>query len=453
MARTPPTISPPSAALTLSRAPLLSVEIHVVTPLFGGGALPRAADPTMPIRGSTVRGHLRFWWRACQATRSPTPADLFQAEGAIWGKSHVDGEPIPGPAAIDLAVEVLGAGREVACAEYRRRSDGGWGRRPNWHPGYPPYALFPFQGKPGDPNDPPAGALEGVRFRLTLTAAPHAAARRAELQRAAESAVWAWVTFGGIGARTRRGCGSLFCPDSRFRPAGDLATWLEERSHKKPHEYVAAGQRQLPIPLLAGSACLFGEPLPTLKAWGDAIEPMHQFRQGVGYGRNAGQQPNRPGCSRWPEADTLRQTIPINDPRHPPQHAAKPYYPRVDLGGLPIIFQQMTSRDDDDPRLEAAQAGATRLASPVILKPLAVDENSAVPLALFLNAPHVWDADVPPIRVVHPQLGPAGCTLSAAELFDPGKSASVRPLAGQPTARDGFKRHLRQQWGWREVTL
>lgn len=26
-----------------------------------------------------------------------------------------------------------------------------------------------------------------------------------------EAALWAWINFGGLGARTRRGCGSLYC--------------------------------------------------------------------------------------------------------------------------------------------------------------------------------------------------------------------------------------------------
>jgi CRISPR/Cas system CMR-associated protein Cmr1 (group 7 of RAMP superfamily) len=35
------------------------------------------------------------------------------------------------------------------------------------------------------------------------------------------------------------------------------------------------------------------------------------------------------------------------------------------------------------------------MASPVILKPLAVSEERAVPLVLVLNAPHIWDDGAP----------------------------------------------------------
>ena len=36
----------------------------VITPLFGGGVTPNEKDPVTTVRGSSVRGHLRFWWRA-----------------------------------------------------------------------------------------------------------------------------------------------------------------------------------------------------------------------------------------------------------------------------------------------------------------------------------------------------------------------------------------------------
>lgn len=43
------------------------------------------------------------------------------------------------------------------------------------------------------------------------------------LQEEIETAVWAWVNFGGIGARTRRGCGALFCDELAPASASDLA--------------------------------------------------------------------------------------------------------------------------------------------------------------------------------------------------------------------------------------
>src|SRR5690606_23828924 len=73
------------------------------------------------------------------------------------------------------------------------------------------------------------------------------------------------------------------------------------------------------------------------QAWRAAVELMERFRQGPEFGRNSGQQPNRPGRSRWPEPDTIRDAVGRVD-EHQANHPARPYYPRADLG-LPIVFQ------------------------------------------------------------------------------------------------------------------
>jgi|GEM_PF-3130673 len=41
-----------------------SVTIEVVTPILGGASRTREVDDVDIIRPATVRGHLRFWWRA-----------------------------------------------------------------------------------------------------------------------------------------------------------------------------------------------------------------------------------------------------------------------------------------------------------------------------------------------------------------------------------------------------
>ena len=41
-------------------------QYELITPLFGGGVEPAVADPVTVVRGSEIRGHLRFWWRACR---------------------------------------------------------------------------------------------------------------------------------------------------------------------------------------------------------------------------------------------------------------------------------------------------------------------------------------------------------------------------------------------------
>lgn len=81
----------------------------VITPLFGGGVEAGMNDPTTLIRPSSVRGHLRFWWRATRGARFQTIAELRQREGEIWGTTD-------NPSPISIEVKITNLGEEEACA-------------------------------------------------------------------------------------------------------------------------------------------------------------------------------------------------------------------------------------------------------------------------------------------------------------------------------------------------
>src|SRR5579863_5199518 len=71
-------------------------EYQLITPLYGGGAIPAESDLVTVVRGSEVRGHLRFWWRACRGGKFKDVATMKEAEDAIWGAAYKKGdEPIP----------------------------------------------------------------------------------------------------------------------------------------------------------------------------------------------------------------------------------------------------------------------------------------------------------------------------------------------------------------------
>ena len=63
--RKPPDILPPEI-ITYQSLDLIEQirEYQLITPLYGGGVTPGEFDPLTPVRGSEIRGHLRFWWRA-----------------------------------------------------------------------------------------------------------------------------------------------------------------------------------------------------------------------------------------------------------------------------------------------------------------------------------------------------------------------------------------------------
>src|SRR5579871_1872623 len=163
--------TPDLSLLGKPREPLFDLEISVVTPMFGGSAVVRETDPMMPVRPSSVRGHLRFWWRACQGAAFKDVDDLFKAEEEIWGSTKV-------PTKVHLTVRVQEPGKLKASATYMPNPNkpGTFKTVPVPADGYPVYALFPFQGELTKDKTrveiEPSQALEGVRFTLSIRLAP-----------------------------------------------------------------------------------------------------------------------------------------------------------------------------------------------------------------------------------------------------------------------------------------
>ncbi len=164
---------------------LLELDITVMTAVYGGGAEPGRNDTFDPFRVPSIRGQLRFWWRASLGAQYQTADKLREAESAIWGNTDHSSP-------VKLRILSFKAGVERPAA--RREPDGKW---TNEQPGY---VLFPAQ-----ENRKDVGRIyRGGSFCLEIRAP-----RR--LTDDVDAALWAWLTFGGIGGRTRRGCGALYC--------------------------------------------------------------------------------------------------------------------------------------------------------------------------------------------------------------------------------------------------
>ena len=81
----------------------ISVRLEVVTPILGGGVQTRSVDEIDVIRVPSVRGHLRFWWRALYAWQHPTVQALRKRESTLWGCAATnDG----GRSAIEVRIRV-----------------------------------------------------------------------------------------------------------------------------------------------------------------------------------------------------------------------------------------------------------------------------------------------------------------------------------------------------------
>jgi len=85
MPRTIP-ISPPE--LKTPTLETWTLKLKTITPMFGGSATPREVDQENPVRAASVRGHLRFWWRATAGGQYTSAEKLFEAEEQIWGSAE-----------------------------------------------------------------------------------------------------------------------------------------------------------------------------------------------------------------------------------------------------------------------------------------------------------------------------------------------------------------------------
>ena len=172
-----------------------------------------------------------------------------------------------------------------------------------------------------------------------------------------------WTTFGGIGARTRRGCGSLYC------------------ATLKPINKKEAG----------GMGCelvLQNKPGSALQAWKRAVHTLYEFRQGAYVGRK-----KKYGKSLWPEADAIRKTTNKSSVKHTPKKNTPILFPRA-MFGMPIIFPFKSKSDNGTPpETELLPMKGSelydRLASPLILKPITTGDGNFQPAALLMPYEHL----------------------------------------------------------------
>src|ERR1700728_4762191 len=170
-------------------------QISLVTPLFGGGVEAGMLDESLPIRGTSIRGQLRFWWRIVIGRRFG--AQMWQREEEVFGSTE-----FPSP----LDIRILEQPNVV-------KVDPTYGER------YGPIAYALFSAVENEQQV----MKEGGAFWLQLTWP-----NRTELEnrrkaqnarRRADGKPWlpdtvddiepdslpafrAWCAFGGIGART-----------------------------------------------------------------------------------------------------------------------------------------------------------------------------------------------------------------------------------------------------------
>lgn len=345
----------------------------LVTPMYGGGVEAGKVDEKMPIRATAIRGQLRFWWRLAHRSQFADSQAMFQRERELWGGLG-NAEEL---AASKVVVKVLGVHKLSVepCAVYERNKDGKY--RLNWKPWADSYTMFPAQGKaPGaqDSKNPGKMLKPGAEWdvEVNLPALNELDGKEVEI-----ALKW-WATFGGVGARTRRGLGAV---EVRDKSKNELLRVTEDDIKAMPE-----------------FALKFKRPAATAtEAWKQAVNAMKEFRQAPNVGRNPASKGSRSpaGRSRWPEPDTIREITRLNSGRHPIEHMARGVFPRAAFG-LPIIFHYQGEGEPGDTELAPEKNGQKldRMASPIILRPYPNSDGKWHAAALHLPDDHVWATDI-----------------------------------------------------------
>jgi CRISPR-associated protein Cmr1 len=324
-------------ALPLRREYSIELEVNVMTAVYGGGAEPGFNDSFDPFRIPSIRGQLRFWWRATRGGAFENSEKLRAAEAKIWGDTVQ-------ASAVKLRIMSAKPGVEKPAAKPRPDGRG-------WDDEQPRYVLFPAQ-----ENRRNVGRIyTGGSFRLEVRAPEPLIAD-------VDSALWAWFAFGGIGGRTRRGCGSLYC--NTF-----ANTW-------KPEVMLGESTPRGWPTLRGGTSVIGARNSPWANCWQECVDMLQAFRQ---------DRPRPRARSRWPEPDEIRRIRGVHASNHEPVNPVSGF-PRAALG-LPILYHFKTPEDPEQNTLNVVNDDEVelRMASPVILKPFAVSATEAKPLLLVLN--------------------------------------------------------------------
>jgi CRISPR-associated protein Cmr1 len=357
--------------------------MELITPMFGGGVVTREVDPDFPVRPTSIRGQLEFWWRATAGAKCTDKLELRNQQTFLWGgASGQQGQP----SQVQIRVEVVKVGAATACVEPGKEQDT-FRSMPKWNPPFAgtslSYALFPFQGqlKAGgrEIEVPPAKFVAQLKFRLHVVfpMSPSVA-------EPVETALWAWTNFGGLGSRTRRGCGSIKCKSFMAKNREEFIDKVKMYSSENAVR---------DWPTFAECVLVGKEFDKAINAWDEVIKLYRDYRQGPGLGRNPpGQAPMRPGRSRWPEPESIRRVTKKRSSQHARlNQVPDDAFPRAELG-LPIVFHFKDKGDPEDTTLYPEKAD--RMASPLILKAVALGNGKYVPVIVGLRTKGVQKVEL-----------------------------------------------------------
>lgn len=353
-----------------------SYEIELITPMVGGSAKTGEIDIDFPIRPTAIRGHLRHWWRI---VRGHALGDgMWQREEEIFGSTE-----FPSPLTVRVRpLTEFNDRKKIPFSAISPTSNRG-------------YVLFPTIEKKQDLLAAEYKFQISMRVDSSLYLQSHRAAQNRNRKPIKQlrpdippigddinAAFKAWILFGGVGARTRRGCGSLRVVKE------SIPMFLETTALQLLQDVLRDTSKEFKV-----FQAIKQE--PHLQAWEKVIGLLKSFRQSPPAQRGAPRK-------KFPEAETLRRIalwrrrqgrdISVSDLPNG--------FPRAELG-LPIVFQFIngggpepmivlpTGKDGNDKPLQ-------RMSSPIILKPIPISATHSLSTIILVQRPKLVTVDVAP---------------------------------------------------------
>lgn len=341
----------PMEKLPESKEAWQEIYCELVTPLHGGGVVARESDEKLPVRVTAIRGQLRFWWRLlAQQKWNLSGKSLREAEFRLWGGIGEEAAA----SLVFLRVQIQNKLQEASLSDYA---------------GPLGYALFTARATQTGLPEMKLGK-EGLQWIVQWRLSEKA--NETDKQQVLETVRW-WVNFGGVGARTRRGCGAFVVKDS------------SNPVFKQPlsvDEVMQAGCKLVLRPSTNHA----------LAAWKEAVQRLRDFRQGKEVGRNPSSDIKKPaGRSRWSEPDEIRRITRTHSDRHKPEHPAGDLFARG-VFGMPIIFHFVGGDEPADTTLQPKCK--ERMASPLIIRPVWDGKGGFQAAALSLPLDKVLNVSV-----------------------------------------------------------
>ncbi|KYF57429.1 hypothetical protein BE08_43505 [Sorangium cellulosum] len=318
-----------------------------LTPVFGGGVKVEGqhkhADPVTPVRAASIRGQLRFWWRACNPRGCREVEELRAAEAEVFGStaepSRLTVEVVTQPVAY-ARVDVL-AGKFEAVQGMAEIA----------------YGAFPLRAE--------ARSGAGTHGVLHQFSGPWQVRLRypSGAQRDVAAALWAFAHLGGLGGRTRRGFGAVAEVQQGSTPRSSLEEgWASHvRGLQVPWPHLPASTEA------ARALVVRREPhwQTGLAAQKFLLGKLRELRQGPVGRRGGGSK--KAGRSFWPEPDEIRRLTKRAHPNHQPEHPVRAF-PRAAFG-LPLIFQFKDEKGGEPAQTTLVPRGYNRWGSPLVLRP------------------------------------------------------------------------------------